>query len=128
MIDDGADTGDGLGADNYYRVYLSGIPGTTVNWTLTREYRLAGGAPVAAVSALSLPQADFYGLSLVAAQNPNWGNWYAVMSAFGEAAFDHTLQLDNPPFAWTPTRVGLFYYNPAASVRYGVWDWYQEAA
>jgi len=128
MIDDGADTGDGLGADNYYRVYLSGIPGTTVNWTLTREYRLAGGAPVAAVSALSLPQADFYGLSLVAAQNPNWGNWYAVMSAFGEAALDHTLQLDNPPFAWTPTRVGLFYYNPAASVRYGVWDWYQEAA
>jgi hypothetical protein len=128
MIDDGADDGDGEGAGNFYRVMVESTGGTT-NWNIRREYRIGGGAPVAAVTAFSLQPGDFYCPVLFAhaAVAGNWGNWWVGMYYRRTNAGEQLVQFDNPPFTWTPARVGLYYYVSAASVAYGIWDLYDEA-
>jgi len=125
MIDDGVDAGDGNGANNYYRVMVEATALTT-NWNVRREYRVGGGAPVVAVTAFSLPPGDLYCPVLVAKQNPDWTNWWAGMYYRRTNARETSIQIDNPPFTWTPARVGLYYYVNGANNGFGLWDWYDE--
>ncbi len=126
MIDDGVDAADGLGANNYYRVMVESTAATT-NWNVRREYRVGGGGAAAAVTAFSLQPGDFYCPVIVAHMNPNWANWWAGMYYRRTNAAEALIQFDNPPFTWTPARVGLYYYISGVNVAYGIWDMYDEA-
>lgn len=127
MIDDGVDTGDGEGANNFYRVYIThaSIAGP---WQAVQQSRQGGGAVATVTATLTLAHGQFYGVMLSTSPTTLWSNWYAVPSIFGESGFSAQFTSGAGIQTWTPARVGLYWVGTAVDGgRKGIWDWYDEA-
>jgi hypothetical protein len=129
MIDDGVDTEDGEGADNFIRWYVTNGTSATRAPYLEYEYREGGGA-VSTISYTSyylMPQ-TFYCL-WIATKNTEWTSWNPRIMIRGEADVSNEFStfFSSLPAtqAWTPARVGIYYRNLATSVNdRGVVDWF----
>lgn len=126
MIDDGIDTGDGNGADNYYKCYLyQAAVGTPIY--VVEEYRIGGGAVTTNTSTFSFDADKFHGLSIHTA-GTIWTSWTAAPFVFGENLRGVQFTTGTAPQTWTPARVGLYAVFTAVDGRRRViFDWYDEA-
>ena len=125
MIDDGTDTGDGNGANNFYRVY---IKQTTLGgaYQVFEEYRTGGGA-VTTNTGPTIAYGQFSGIGLLT-QGTRWTSWTAAPFTFGEAQSYVQFTGGTAAMSWTPVRVGLYAKFSATDFgRRAVFDWYDEA-
>lgn len=125
MIDDGTDTGDGNGANNFYRVYIkqTALGGA---FQVFEEYRTGGGA-VTTNTGPTIAYGQFSGIGLLT-QGTRWTSWTAAPFTFGEAQSYVQFTGGTAAMSWTPARVGLYAKFSATDFgRRAVWDWYDES-
>lgn len=127
MIDDGVDAGDGQGANNFLRFYLTAtaVIGVPINYEY--QYRTGGGAVNTITFTHTLIPNSFFGLWL-RLDGTFWTNWSARAQIIGEADISGALLtlLSGVPGgrAWTPARIGIYYRNFSTStLDRGVVDW-----
>jgi len=123
MIDDGVNNADGLGANNFYRVFLDWMGGATTYAVLTVERRTGGGA-ITTTTYQNLIPSVFYllGISATGTLFTNWSanTFYAKESPVSVLA-------STGGQTWTPARMGLYgRQNAAGMALQGLWDWWTE--
>lgn len=118
MIDDGVDTGDGEGADNFLRffIYAAGTLATAMYYRY--EYRLGGAAKVVtSFAVLPLHPSVYYGV-WISTRGTEWTNWRPRVMVFNEAneaSIQAFASVTPAGMAWTPARVGIYYRNIGGS-------------
>jgi len=128
MIDDGNDTGDGEGADNFLRWYVTAGAVAVAAPTYEYQYRTGGGAVTTVTAPHSLVNHTFYGLWMQT-RNTEWTSWNPRVMLRGEADIDSALStyISTAPLTqtWTPARVGIYYRNQGTDVAdAGIVDWF----
>lgn len=124
MLDDGVNNADGLGANNFVRIFIE-YPTAATNANLASEYRTGGGA-VTKATFLSLPPQNLVGISIQYGVGTRWSNWTAQIRIFGTAGITTFIANIATGLTWTPVRHGL-YTSIGVSARTSVWDWFEEA-
>jgi len=120
------DTGDGNGARNFYRVYLTqaALAGPM---TVIEEYRIGGGTVVTNVGP-TVAYGEFQGIGLRCLSGGVWSSYACSPFTFGESQQPIQFTGGSPAFSWTPVRVGLYAKFSATDFgRRAIWDWYDEA-
>lgn len=126
MIDDGVDAGDGNGANNFYRAYItqSTLAGPV---NLVEQYRTGGGSVTTNTSTGTVALGTFIGLR-INTDGTRWTSWSLRPNYFGEAGEAVQFTSGVGAQTWTPARVGLYWVGTAVDGnRKGLWDWYDEA-
>lgn len=123
MIDDGNNNADGLGANNFFRVFLDWTGGVTTYAVLTIERRTGGGA-VTTTTFQNLIPSVFYGLG-ISATGTLYTNWSANAFFFKELPVSVIAAVGSQ--TWTPARMGLYgRQTSGGSALQGLWDWWTE--
>lgn len=117
MIDDGSDTGDGEGANNFVRVYFLT---TGVTTSIDVEYRTGGGSVTTVNYNPQLDPTQMHTLLLYVGYS---GTWSYGAYLYGSYQLSKLIRWAGS-MTWTPTRVGIYYENASASTQNrGVVDW-----
>lgn len=125
MIDDGVDDGDGEGATNFYRAYISQASGGA-SIQIIQQSRTGGGAVTTNTATFLAVPAAFGGLG-VNSTGTRWTNWSGQAFVVGEAG-RNVLFNTTTGLTWTPARVGLYVtFAGTNATRIALFDWYDEA-
>jgi hypothetical protein len=127
MVDDGVNNADGLGANNFYRIYIDATNTLGSLMQFQTERRVGGGAVTTTTFyATGLPP-NYYLVGLTYGIGTRWTNW-SVQGAQLLPALNNTLETIASQ-TWTPARIGIYYRNltAGANVERAAVDWYYEA-
>jgi len=129
MLDDGTDTGDGDGADNFVRVFLYNSGGNTVD-RLRTQYRVGGGSVTTTDYFTGLLEPARYRTIQIATGGTEFTSWLIYFYFQGEGVdvlgTSRYIATINPPFTWTPARIGVYGETTGSVSQRLAWDWYEE--
>lgn len=126
MVDDGNDTGDGEGADNFYRVILDRTGVHHVN--VTKEYRTGGGAVTSTTYSTYLDADRLHCVILYIGTGTRWSSWGGGGYLLGEQRSSVNIFWDGAAgWSWTPARWGIYHEQAGAGTSYAsIFDWWDE--
>jgi hypothetical protein len=123
MVDDGVDNVDGLGANNFVRIFLERAADTGL-LNISEEHRAGGGGVTKNALFAGISPLVPYGLQISYGIGTRWSSWSAYFQIVAEFAAYFVSAVGS--LAWTPARHGLYYYTSTAT-RQSSWDWFHEA-
>jgi hypothetical protein len=124
MVDDGVGNADGLGANNFYRVFAERAGSDVALVNICLEHRAGGGAVTKSTLMTGLPPNFFSGISLRYGGGTRWTSWSAYLYLYGEMGTLYVAELAG--LTWKPARHGLFFAQKVGTLRPGIFDWFTE--